>query len=603
MPYRCPDGVSVWEKEGISLGLGYMRTLPEDIIQPAVIGDENYRIVADARLDNRADLCAMLDIPTLPPISETEIILTAYKAWGQRCVERFIGDFAFIIYDAKAHSLFAARDHLGIRPLFFRFCERGIVVATEVKVLINPGAPFTALTFQDVNLGQLANFICHRPNQDHVAAYNDIRRIPAGHCLTYMLGSAPVVESYWDQEVHCNTVGKSSNALALQRLLIEAVRCRLRSVPPPAILVSGGLDSSSIAACANKISAELSLGPIETFSIVFDKTPQESERRFVEAVTNHGNYKSRYLSLDDYAPLSGITEMLMNQGRVMNAPTMMMSHQLQLHMAKNGFRIFLDGHGGDEVISHGNERLAELAKEHRWGELWRELRPPDDDPPFDRLRHFYLYLLSFGRFRGIRLLRRITSWVISKRVQQPVSELGPALSNLKNVDDAAPQAAPLNHLQMLQVPYMQEANEMLELAAAIAGTQPCFPFFDKRVVEFCTSLPAVEKRRNGWSRFILREAMEGLLPREVQWRNNKFDFAGHLSRGMLKHHARLIEEIVKDDIDGVSAFVNVDIAGSVFARAKKNPSTLTGSALLSLWRTVCLSLWLRQTRPKLKSDD
>ena len=594
MPYRSPHGTLVGGSGDAVLGLGYKRLLPEDPLTPTIFTDGTLSLIAHARLDNRETLTEALNLP--PEAAEGAIILAAYLRWKEACPIHLLGDFAFIVHDSATGALFAARDHMGVKPLFYRYDDTGLILATEFRVLLAPGAPFADLRAPGPIPEQIANFALHRPNTEHRIFYDGILRLRAGHSLRFSPAEGLKTTQYWQPEITATTVGASETAPILRGLLLEAVQCRMRSVSPVATLLSGGLDSSSIACCANRIAIEADSGPVDTFSMVFDQTPELNERPFIEAALAVGQFRPHFLALDGYAPFKDFSEMLGKQARLFSAPAMIMSDNLHAQMADLGFSVFLDGHGGDEVISHGTERLFELAGQKKWGSVWRELAVLGPVISPTRLTGFFNLFIQYSGMRGTYRLRKMLS---SKKRASPSPALaGPKLAeferSLKRV--ARPRSEAEAHVTVLRSVLLEEASEMLEISAATQGLEARFPFYDKRIVEFCLSLPSEAKLNKGWSRYVLREAMEGLLPAKIQWRKSKFNFAPHLASGMLKHHQALMDEIIFRDADGVSGYINLEPVKDIYNRAKSNPQGFKGGDVGAVWRTVALALWLRHEK-------
>jgi asparagine synthase (glutamine-hydrolysing) len=598
MPYRSADGTLVRAVGSAVLGLAYKRLLPEDPLAPTVFTDGTLNLIVHGRLDNREQLTTMLDLPAHVP--EGAIFLAAYQQWGSNCVGHFLGDFAFTVLDSASGHLFAARDAMGVKPLFYRYDQAGFLLATEFRVLLAPGAPFADLKQAGPIQQQIANFVFHRPNTEHRIFYDGVMRLRAGHWLSYSPSDGLKTSQYWQPEIPATLTTASEAAPILRKLLIEAVRCRMRSTTPVATLLSGGLDSSSIAVCANKIALETGAPPVDTFSMVFDKTPKLNERPFIEAVLKVGRFCPHFLALDDYAPFKGFSAMLARQARLFHAPAMIMSNNLHAEINDAGFSVFLDGHGGDEVISHGTERLFELAERKAWAAVWRELAVIGSAISPTRMVGFFNLFIQYSGLRGTYRLRKLLTAKKAPKADQTTSDgvAGPKLIDLERAlkREVRAKSEADAHVTVLRSVLLEEASEMLELASVSKGLEPRFPFYDKRVIEFCLSLPSEAKLNKGWGRFVLREAMEGLLPPKVQWRRSKFNFAPHLASGMLKHHRALMDDIIFGDADGVSAYIDLKKIQAIYGRAKSNGKGFAGRRVGDVWRTVALSLWLRHEK-------
>jgi asparagine synthase (glutamine-hydrolysing) len=141
-----------------------------------------------------------------------------------------------------------------------------------------------------------------------------------------------------------------------------------------------------------------------------------------------------------------------------------------------------------------------------------------------------------------------------------------------------------------------QSFEVLDRAASTYGIEPRYPFWDKRLVEFCVSLPAEAKLKAGWSRHVLRRAMEGILPTAVQWRRDKLDFGPHIIRGMLKHHGAMIGSVLDDKDGTLGGYVDLPGLRAAYQRISDQAETADGRDVKALWRTVVLATGLTGTR-------
>ena len=152
------------------------------------------------------------------------------------------------------------------------------------------------------------------------------------------------------------------------------------------------------------------------------------------------------------------------------------------------------------------------------------------------------------------------------------------------------------HLNALSAPLQPYALEVLDKVAAASGVEVRFPFWDKRLVEFCLALPADAKLSGGWTRLILRRAMEGILPDAIQWRRDKFDFNPHVIRGMLRHHRSMLDDVLLKDAENIGEYVDLHAVTDAYYRVLNEAESTNGPDFQAVWRTAVLALWLRQRR-------
>ena len=154
-----------------------------------------------------------------------------------------------------------------------------------------------------------------------------------------------------------------------------------------------------------------------------------------------------------------------------------------------------------------------------------------------------------------------------------------------------------HHLAAISASLQAYALEVLDKVAARAGIEARYPFWDKRLAEFCLALPSNAKLCNGWSRLILRQAMQGILPNSVQWRRDKHDFTPLLLRSMLDYHRSMLDDILLANRDNdVGGYVDLPAVAAAYRRIAEPPQAANGYDVQAVWRTVALALWLRQLR-------
>jgi asparagine synthase (glutamine-hydrolysing) len=299
---RCPDGAWTWVDDMIGLAQADHATLPEDMPGvPVCAGD--LRIVASCRIDNRAELrqrlprCSLLQNDT-----DAGLILAAYMAWGEACVDRLIGDFAFAIWDRANRSVFAARDLSGARQLFYyRDDSRLILASDRMQILQDPTVPL------DVDEEQVLEYLTPAYqwyNGWDQGLFRGFQALPAGSLLRAQDGRIEV-RSFWEwSEREPDRRSESQVLEHYLHTLEEAVRCRLRSRRAQvAVELSGGLDSPAVASLAARV-AQAERPELHAFSLVFDKVPEVDERQRIVPVLERYPLHRHMLSADRlYAPL------------------------------------------------------------------------------------------------------------------------------------------------------------------------------------------------------------------------------------------------------------------------------------------------------------
>ena len=346
---RGPDGQHTWVAGRAGLVHTLLRTSNESAApQPATL-DGHVWITADARIDARADLVRALEAAGRSGVSPTDdalLILHAYEAWGESCVEHLIGDFAFAIWDARVQRVFCSRDHFGVKPLYYAEVDAGLVFSNTLDCLrLHPGVS------DALNELSIADFLLFGSGQDTAAtAFAAVRRLPPAHVLSGA-ADAPVVRRYWTLPVDGRIRYRRSRDYVehFRELLRDAVADRIGG-SGASIWLSGGLDSTAIAITARQIIAAGDR-PFELAgdTVIYDTLFPDDERHYAALGADAAGISPRYWVGDDAAPFEGFTPSGVRTPEPLDDPYFsFQSRQLQTIAASS--RTALAGDGGDELL-------------------------------------------------------------------------------------------------------------------------------------------------------------------------------------------------------------------------------------------------------------
>jgi asparagine synthase (glutamine-hydrolysing) len=618
LAHRGPDGADVWYRNSVGLGHRMLWTTPESLTEklPLTNRTGDLVITADARIDNRDELITMLGLTGRPPgeITDSELILAAYEKWGEHCPERLLGAFAFALWDGRKQAMFCARDHFGVKPFYYYSSGRVFVFASEIKALLClPEVP------RRLNEVRVADYLTSMFDDTAITFYQDILRLPPGHRMTVSCEGAQL-QSYWslDPSREIRLGSDEAYAEAFRELFTEAVRCRLRSALPVGSLLSGGLDSSSITCVARQLLAQNGRDRLPTFSAIFDEVTDCDERPFINKVLAQGGFKPHYVHGDQLGPLTDLDRVLWHQDEAFYAPNLFMTWRLYGSAKERGMRVLLDGFDGDTTVSHGFGYLKELARAGRWLTLAVEMRGLDRvfntsswGVIWSCMRAYRLDPM-ISRSRALRLVQRI--WrallrrVLRGRNQSADRPPGSAILNpdfvqriglteryqaWRQTQPGSAQDERERHYRAITQGIQPFALEVLDKAAAAFSIEPRYPFWDKRLVEFCLALPPEQKLHRGWSRIVLRRAMADILPVQVQWRRDKMNFFPNFSRGLLTFEQKRLDELILNGSGVIEEYVDITALREVYARFVSRESQEKPQDVFAIWKAVSLALWLR----------
>ena len=528
---RGPDGTRQWIKNEVALGHTLLATTPEALVEKLPISDPSTgcTITADARIDNREELIALLELDgATRSIGDGELILRAYIRWGEDCPNHLLGDFAFAIWDPRVRKIFCARDHMGMRQLIYHYHPGLFAFATETEALLSlPDVP------KRINDGRIADYLDDLEGLDFTSTFfEDVFRLPPAHSLTvsdeglsmrpyWKLGPGPQLRLGSDEEY----------AQAFLEVFTEAVRCRLRSTGSLGAMLSGGMDSSSVVAIASRLLASQDAGPLKTFSAVGPNPDTCIETRSVEAALTMPGLdpvKVDYSDLDE--SLDDLIRITRQSSEPFDQMTLVRAVNLAAHRA--GVKVLLDGVGGDVALTASN-RIADHLQHLRFRAAWREARAEQrfwGIPGFAtrnlleatwsllipssirKLRHHILWLAMTHlagrpRLMSANLARKVNRYTRWRKFR---SHLGYA-----HLTDAERRAQSIRH------PHLTVGRERYDREASKVAIEPRDPFLDIRLLQFCLSLPGSSFQQDGWPKLLLRRAMEGILPNEVIWRRGR----------------------------------------------------------------------------------
>lgn len=587
MSYRGPDGGSIWIQGSAALGHQMLRTTPESLTEIQPVVRDRYALVADARLDNRAELLAALHLSqSSPDLSDSELLLRCYERWGTTCPTRLVGDFAFAIWDAVERTLFCARDPFGTRPLYWARHNATIVFGSDINAVLQSGC-VTARIDDD----WVAGWLTHTFDCPGHTAYADISSLPAAHALLISTQSAHSAR-YWSAEDFEHSPGRclADWAEGLKFHFRLAVHRRMRSALPLSASLSGGIDSSSIACMARDILGGAQTLPV--FSVYVGDDPSLDERQYRTAVTNLGGFDSHEVDCQAMDPFSDLEETIRVRGLPIYVPSSNFQNALYNAARSEGIRCYLEGYGGDDVLSHGFPHIAELYLSGHWLRAWRESQALKKRSGMDR-RLYPLYLLWDRTPSSIQTLYRLArrrphhdnmtsllshSFVLRTNLLQRLQrQPPPPLRSTLAYDRAA-----ITH------PYNAVVVEMVEAALSARGMEARFPFFDRTLVEFCLTMPGEMKLRHGLTRFAHRVAMQGILPEQVQWRGTKSPIGLAAIQRLSVVHEHMFQPLL-DGVMAANDYVNVSRARGLCRRYQRSP---TPEDMFELFPILTLAYWL-----------
>lgn len=527
------DTKGIWKSNNIGLGHLMLYNTPESLneILPLYDNSSKLAITADARIDNRNDLFSKLDIaqPKRSMITDSELILTAYKKYGQNCVKHLVGDFAFAIWDENEQQLFCARDHLGAKPFFYYQNSRFFVFATEKKgILILPGVDKT------INQQFFYNSLIRPGEQEFdTTLYQHINRLAPAHTLSLNAATATVkLNRYWtlDADTETRFARADDYYEGLLEQFEQAVKCRTRSHYGVGTQLSGGMDSSAITGVATRLmrgeNRELqTLSNTLANDVMDEEITKLDERKYIDEVNAFNQIKNPlYVTRPVFDDLySGIDfSLFVNDGIERWNPMWLVP--LKKMAMQNNIRTILSGFPGDELITYrGKFYFLDYLDKHNYLKYFIAKKKFQG---FSKLEP----LMPFGVRHGLHNLK---TWLnlnnsdvksVAKMFNIPKQYLQHRTDCVWNDPNFRDQFKSYRHFQKYRLlkPQAMHRMESETRYGLYFKTEPRFPMADIRLTQYYLSMPNEIKYEGTLARTAFRKAMKNDLPQMILERDSKY---------------------------------------------------------------------------------
>jgi asparagine synthase (glutamine-hydrolysing) len=584
--HRGPDAHGTWADDGVAIGSRRLAIL--DITdagtQPFSSDDGRYHLVHNGEIYNyrevRDDLTARGH--RFATGTDTEVVLAAYAEWGDECVQRFNGMWAFAVWDRNRRRLFCSRDRFGVKPLYYAFDGRRLVFASEPQALREAGVTFRP------NLRIVRDYLA-RALVDHESEdtfLDGVLRLPPAHNLVYVDGRLSV-ERWWNIT---GVVPEGDSVDAVRATFLDAVRLRLRSDVRVGSALSGGIDSSAIVSAASAIArrgGEDLQGVHDTFTAYFPGS-RGDERPYAQFVVDATGVQPHWITFDGNELVDCLPKIVAAQGEPFSTSSMAAQWFVMREAARAGVTVMLDGQGGDEVFAgyptYMGFRFADLLRTMRIREVVRELaaqRSVQD--------------LSTGAAMA-GAARAIAPVALKARLRGRGSEalLTDDLRGLPRAGARPPapfQDALRRQLHFILtrqgLPALLRYEDRNSMAHSIEAR---LPFLDYRLVELAFSLDGGELLHRGVTKSILRQALGGDLPEAVRLRTDKVGFETPEAEWLRGPLGSFAAEVFASPEFRQRGFVQPAVAEARL-REQRDGSP---AARHEVWRMLCLELWARE---------
>ena len=513
LAFRGPDAPQIWSRAGAGFCFTLLRTgpAPQASEQPCSL-DGRVWLLGDVRLDGREDLRRELEqrdeiIPATA--TDEELVLRAWRQWGEAGLSKLLGDYSFALWDETARRLWCVRDLIGARPFFYAQSGGGLYFSNTLEaVRLAPGIS------SELDPQFIGDFLLQEWCGDGArTVYRDIHRLPPGHVLVY---------SDAGLSVRCYTNFSIEEPLWLKRpeeyverfqeLLEKAVRDRLPR-GPCGIFMSGGLDSTSVAAVARKIAKQDGVGgPLRAYTVDCRPLFNDEEGHLASLVTENLGINIEILSGASCLPYEGWQDSLLRTPEPYHDPFLSLT-QREYRQVQGHARVVLSGYGGDDILTgQAWPYLTYLFRERSFGTI---------------VKVFGRYILKHGRIPPLRggFRTRLRRWMGHTN---PLTEFPPWLEphfveryslcgRWRELQESPKTSHPLHPIAFagLASGFWSSAFEGEDAGWTGTPVELRAPLLDQRLLRFLLRVPPVP-----WcmQKELLREAMRGMLPEEIRTR-------------------------------------------------------------------------------------
>jgi asparagine synthase (glutamine-hydrolysing) len=604
MTHRGPDDEGVYTDGPASIGMRRLSII--DVAgghQPISNENGTVWIVFNGEIYNHAELRKRLE-----PLghryrtnSDTETIVHLYEAYGHDCVQHLRGMFAFAIWDREKGALFIARDRLGIKPLYYCLNSDSFVFGSEIKVILAHRG-----TRPDFRFPALPEYLAFGYLSGQETFYNGIRKLMPGHWIEVNQSGEVTTKQYWDLEVSSTgpVRDESYYVESYREMLEQAISSHLMSDVPLGVFLSGGVDSSVVAALMTRIRKS----PVETFSVGYTEAAY-SELPYARTVARHLNSVHHEVVVSEQDFFDALPGLIWHEDEPVVWPSSI-SLYFVARLARERVKVVLTGEGSDETLA-GYTRYAFTLQNLAFDKIYRRVTPGFARKGLRdlvqnstllgatlrrKLAHTFLGLDAaswssfyfdnfFSAFSEAEQTRLLTDEALQKL--PPDSAYEHVLSYWKESKGELLQRLLYTDIKTYLVELLMKQDNM-SMAASIESR---VPFLDHQLVEFATRIPREVQLKGLAGKHILKKATEDLLPHSILYRP-KLGFPTPWSGWLTGARLDSIEKLLLESRSLQRGYFKRDSIARLFAehRAKyrDNYDRIWRLLNLELWQRVCI---------------
>ncbi len=515
--------------------------------------------------EDRESLINKLNINDDSNIKDSELMMKLYLKFGAGGLKCLSDGFIFIIIDFMKEKVLAFRDHIGIKNICYFQSGSSIYLSSSFKNLFN-------LKNKDfsLNLDKIDNFLNSEDTSNTNTFINEIKKVPPSHLIEFHHDQIKVIQ-YFKYKLKDNLTSANHQINGLKHLIKKSVSidrsCKHSKI---GFLFSGGLDSSTIISffkANKKINHEIFSFSSHYKNMDKDISHLIDESSYQDEINKMKDIKSITFDGGNESTLSDIDFYLEVIGQPFFFPNLYLSKKSFALASVNGVEVVMNGNDGDTVISHGYEYFQELFLSFKWIRLYREIN-----------------ITSTVRSQSKR-------FIFKRTILDQLS-----LTNLKL------RYAKKKHVKNISTSNHSKAIEIQSLVANYYGVEERYPFYNKELMEYCLNVSPNLKNKDGHSRYILKEAIKGVVPRKIRKRHSKSNLAHALCKNFVEKDSKIIDAELSNPNEAIKRFVDINDIRDSWNKLQENPRKYaTRSSVPSIiFKFVVLNRWLNINWQKVK---
>lgn len=596
--HRGPDDDGFFVEENVGLAMRRLSIIDvKSGHQPLANEHEDVWIVYNGEIYNHAELRTMLEAKghRYRTRSDTETIVHLYEEYGRDCVKHLSGMFAFAIWDRRKRSLFAARDRMGIKPFYYRWDGRVFLFGSEIKtILAYPNVP------TEFNRSTLAEYLAFGYITGPETMFAGIRKLMPGHTLELSEGGEPRTERYWDLVVEVDDPPRSHAYYVngYRELLEGAVASHLMSDVPLGVFLSGGLDSSAVAALTTKLRGD----QIQTFAVGYGEE-EFSEFPYARQVAAHIRSDHHEVRITRGQFFERLPQLIWHEDEPVVWPSSVALYYVAT-LARERVTVVLTGEGSDETLA-GYTRYAWTLLNSKMDQTYRRLLPsflrtslrtgvnatPLPAAIHRKLEHTFLMRngedwasFYFDNFYSAFSSRELDGLL----TLETMGGAGEAYRSSMQVW-AGSSGDLLHRLLYTDInSYLMELLMKQDQMSMAASVESRVPFLDHPLVEFAARIPADQQIKGFAGKFILKEAVADLLPESIVYRK-KMGFPTPWAYWIIGPQLTEIENMLLEPRSQARGMFRSEAIQRLFAEHR----TRRRDHGNRIWRLLNLELWQR----------